>query len=216
MNPTYQATVISNREIAPGAFLLDFRRPFKFIPGQVISLGLGAGIEPRLYSIASGNNDELIAILYTVNASGVLTPALSQLGPGDTVLHSRPFGRFVGDVGRAVWIAAGTGIAPFASMVASGLFQNKTLIYGSKNSERLYFHEMFVRIMGDKYLPCCSRESCEGMFHGRVTDFLKLMKEVDPTVPYYLCGSAEMVVEVRDLLIERRVPFDRIFAEIFF
>jgi NAD(P)H-flavin reductase len=33
---------------------------------------------------------------------------------------------------------------------------------------------------------------------------------------YLLCGSARMVVEVRDLLIARGVPFEDIVAEIYF
>lgn len=216
MNPIYKAIVVSNREIAPGTFLLRFPRSFRFIPGQVVSIGLGPGTEPRLYSIASGNDEELIGILYTVNVSGMLTPVLSQTGQGGTIYHSLPFGRFVCDGGPAVWIATGTGIAPFVSMAGSGLSKNKTLIQGSKTRERLYFRELFEQAMGEKYLPCCSRESYEGIFHGRVTALLKSMKAPDPAIPYYLCGSAEMVVEVRDLLIEKGVPFERIFAEIFF
>ncbi len=33
---------------------------------------------------------------------------------------------------------------------------------------------------------------------------------------YYLCGNPLMVNEVRDLLIERGIPFDNILSEIFF
>ena len=37
-----------------------------------------------------------------------------------------------------------------------------------------------------------------------------------PCLKYYLCGSAEMVVEIRDILIEKGIPFDRIISEIYF
>jgi ferredoxin--NADP+ reductase len=33
---------------------------------------------------------------------------------------------------------------------------------------------------------------------------------------YYLCGSAEMVVDVRDILIAKGIPYEQIFAEIYF
>ena len=33
---------------------------------------------------------------------------------------------------------------------------------------------------------------------------------------YYLCGSAEMVVGTRDILISKNVPYDAIIAEIYF
>jgi ferredoxin--NADP+ reductase len=48
-----------------------------------------------------------------------------------------------------------------------------------------------------------------------VTAYLAAQKTL-PDVNYFLCGSAIMVVEVRDLLIERGIPFATIFAEIYF
>jgi ferredoxin--NADP+ reductase len=33
---------------------------------------------------------------------------------------------------------------------------------------------------------------------------------------YYLCGSSEMVVETRDILVDKGVPFGNIIAEIYF
>ena len=33
---------------------------------------------------------------------------------------------------------------------------------------------------------------------------------------YYLCGSADMVVEVRDILIGKGIPFGHIISEIYF
>jgi ferredoxin--NADP+ reductase len=33
---------------------------------------------------------------------------------------------------------------------------------------------------------------------------------------YYLCGSAEMVVESREILISKGIPFNNIVAEIYF
>ncbi len=38
----------------------------------------------------------------------------------------------------------------------------------------------------------------------------------DPGLKYYLCGSAEMVVDTRDILIRKGVPFDQIISEIYF
>jgi len=35
-------------------------------------------------------------------------------------------------------------------------------------------------------------------------------------IKYYLCGKALMVVETRDILIERGVPFSNILSEIYF
>jgi ferredoxin-NADP reductase len=70
--------------------------------------------------------------------------------------------------------------------------------------------------MGNRYVPSCTREAVEGIYHGRVLKYLSELEQLDPLVKYYLCGSAEMVVDVRDLLIERGVPFENVVAEIFF
>jgi len=49
-----------------------------------------------------------------------------------------------------------------------------------------------------------------------VTDYLAQHPALPTDRPYYLCGSEVMVVEVRDLLIARGIPFTRIFSEIYF
>jgi len=71
--------VVSNAEIAEGAYILSFERQFEFTAGQVIALGVDKNVAPRLYSIASGENDSLIEILYTEKADGELTPMLPLL-----------------------------------------------------------------------------------------------------------------------------------------
>lgn len=212
----HRAIVESNRQIAPGAFVLQFKRPFDFTPGQVTGLTLQADNEPRLYSIASGKDADLVDILYTIKPDGLLTPPLSKLQPGDTIWRTEAFGRFLCPEEKAIWIAAGTGIAPFVSMALSGYSAGKMLIYGNRSHEFLYYQDLMQPLMGQQYIACCSRNSSAGTFHGRVTDYLLSLPDLDIQIPFYLCGSAEMVVDVRDILIERGVPFERITAEIFF
>jgi ferredoxin--NADP+ reductase len=54
------------------------------------------------------------------------------------------------------------------------------------------------------------------VFPGRITKYLEEIKELPTDINYYLCGKALMVVEVRDLLISRGVPYENILAEIYF
>jgi ferredoxin/flavodoxin---NADP+ reductase len=70
--------------------------------------------------------------------------------------------------------------------------------------------------LGDRYIACCSRCINFDGFMGRVTQFLEQWSGIDPAKKHYLCGSAEMVVDTRDVLIARGVPFGQIEAEIFF
>lgn len=217
MKTLSQQTILSNTGKAPGAYLLTFARKFEFVPGQVIGIAMNPAEKPRLYSIASGNNENVVRILYTVKPEGKLTPDMARLQPGDTIYVSEPFGGFLcNEEEQAVWVATGTGIAPFASMFFSGLSKNKLLLQGNRLANGLYFREDFEKEMGARYIPSCTREEVDGIFHGRVLKYLAEMRDLDPNLKYYLCGSAEMVVDVRDLLIERGVPFENVVAEIFF
>lgn len=197
-------------------YLVGFRRTCDFKAGQVLGISLEEGGPRRLYSICSGEKEDEIKILYKKIDEGFLTPQLSDLEAGDTIWITPPGGEFTGDEEEAVWIATGTGIAPYYSMFRSGLEKNKTLIHGSRFLEDFHFFDEFSAALGTRYVRCCSGEESHEVYPGRVNAYLEELPELDPDVKYYLCGSAEMVVETRDLLIRKGVPYDRIISEIYF
>ena len=212
----FEEKVISNEEISPGVYLLSVLRRFDFIPGQVVKLSVEHEQPPRIYSICSGNHEDELRILFNIKEDGYLTPLLAKLIPGDKVLITKPYGGFSGSTKPAWWIAAGTGIAPFYSMFQSGLSYHKVLIHGASYLNQFYFEDELDWAMGKKYLRCCSREHSCDVYPGRVTDYIKSLEKIPVNIEYYLCGKALMVVEVRDLLIERGVPYENIIAEIYF
>jgi ferredoxin--NADP+ reductase len=206
--------VVENVEIAPRIFRISFARFFDFNPGQSIALSLGE-IPPRFYSVASGNGEDMTEVLYDLVEDGLLTPQLAALQPGDEVLVSRPFGRFRDQDGPSCWVAAGTGIAPFVSMVRSGAGAEKTLVHGSRSIAGLIHRDLFASALGARYFPCCSREIGDGVFKGRPTEWLNT--HPFPRAPrYLLCGSSGMVVDVRDVIIGKGVSFSNVIAEIYF
>lgn len=203
-------------EIAKGVFLLEFKRRFAFKAGQVISITTDLKIPARLYSIASGVQEENIKILFNVVPEGEITSQLSKSSIDDEIYVSEPFGQFYGSDEPAYWIAAGTGIAPFASMFYSGQLNNKVLIHGGRHLESFYFEDDFSKGLGENYIKCCSQETDPHVYSGRLTNYLKA-QNIFPTIyKYYLCGSSEMVVECRDILISKGIPYDQIVAEIYF
>lgn len=208
--------IVSNEEISPGVHLISYLRNAEFIPGQVVKIALNEADAPRIYSVCSGNHEEEVRILFNIQKSGLLTPRLSGVVPGETILVSRPYGSFVDTGGPAWWIATGTGIAPFYSMFRSGMAEDKRLIHGARHLNQFYFEDDLEWAFGKDYIRCCSAESSCDTFPGRVTAYLKQEVHIPPEIKYYLCGKALMVVEVRDLLIERGVPFGNILSEIYF
>jgi len=205
----------NNQEISPGVHVISFKRDFEFIPGQVVKIALSPGQVPRIYSICSGNTDEEVRILFNIKEGGELTPRLASLIPGEKVFVSEPYGNFSDTIAPAWWIATGTGIAPFYSMYRSGLAENKTLIHGVRWLNQFYFEDEWEQALDENYVRCCSGESSCDTFPGRVTDYLKQLNQL-PDVNFFICGKALMVVEVRDLLIEKGILFNNIFAEIYF
>ncbi len=204
-----------NEEIAPGIYRLTFPRTNDFVPGQTLALTTDLSIPARYYSIASGRHDPVIEILYDLVPEGTLTPRLARLRPGDKLLASEAFGSFIDDEDASVWIAAGTGVAPFASMARSGILAGKSLVHGSRTLAGLYLRGYFASVLGERYVPCCSAETGEGVFPGRTTAWLA-STDLPAAGKYLLCGSSGMVVGARDILIGRGVPFEQVISEIYF
>ncbi|MGE5429384.1 MAG: ferredoxin--NADP reductase [Methylococcaceae bacterium] len=211
-----EATVTGNREIVPGVHLISWKRDHYFEPGMVIKLTVNKDIVPRIYSICSGNQEEEIRVLFGIKEEGLLTPLLSKTGIGDIVWVSEPYGSFLDNKKPAWWIATGTGIAPFYSMFRSGISDNRTLIQGSRSLNQFYFEDEFQKAMSDRYIRCCAHEPSSDVFPGRVTQYLQQIDKLPADIYYYLCGKAIMVVEVRDLLISKGIPYEHILSEIYF
>ena len=208
--------VIDNVEISPGVYLLSWRQDGVFIPGQVVKVATDRLQPPRIYSVCCGNLEDKISILFNIKEEGYLTPRLGAAIPGDELLVSHPYGSFHGDHAPAYWIATGTGIAPFYSMFQSGLSDHKILIHGAKYLNQFYFEDELEWALGNNYIRCCSREQSCNVFPGRITDYLLALNQFPKDYKYYLCGKSLMVVEMRDILISKGIPYEHIFAEIYF
>ncbi len=205
-----------NEEISPGVHVISWKRNSEFLPGQVVKIALNESGKSRIYSLCSGSHEAEMRVLFNVKEEGELTPKLSACIPGDTLWVSKAYGSFTGDNRPAFWIATGTGIAPFYSMFRSGQKKGKTLIHGVRRLNQFYFEDELEWALGESYVRCCSQEQSCNVFPGRVTDYLSQQENLPSGYQYFLCGKALMVVEVRDLLIGRGIPYENIMAEIYF
>lgn len=211
----YPCTVLKNELVAPGVHLISFEKFFTFNAGQMVSISMSKNGPKRLYSIASGESETILSVIFDIKPGGALTPTLAMLKPDDVIFCSKPQGSFTGSVEPAFLIASGTGIAPFRSMFRSGLSNNKTLVHGGRFLHSFYFQNEFI-IMKNNYIRCCTQDTGPGIFEGRLTRYLSEIPLPGTDFKYYLCGSAEMVVDTRDLIISRGIPFKNIISEIYF
>lgn len=211
-----QTTITGIKRVSEYGYILRIRYSYEWTPGQVVGLRLLEKEPPRLYSIAGSDKEDEITILFTEKRDGLLTPRLSEVKGGDSIFASQPFGKFRPEMENAWWICNGTGIAPFRGIWQEESKNQITLIHGIRKSEEKYFENEISTNERIAYYPCLSQEDNTQNFYGRVTNYLEALDHIPSNVKYYLCGSAEMSVEVRDILIKKGVPYMNIYTEIYF
>jgi ferredoxin--NADP+ reductase len=211
----HELNIFRKEYLGDDTYVFYFERFFDFLSGQVVAIALREEEPARLYSICSGELEDEVAILFKIKSGGFLTPRLAKREVGENIWVSKAFGSFYGTDSDDYWIAAGTGIAPFVSMLKSNLAENKTLIHGGRLPISFYFSDLFENEKGLKYIKCSSVTDDDGFYRGRLTAYLK-QATLDTNKIFFVCGSSEMVVQVRDILIGRGVDYDKIIAEIYF
>jgi ferredoxin-NADP reductase len=224
-----KAVLLESYELAPEVRHFLFETPdvneLHFKPGQFVSLSemLRGKKMIRAYSVASlpaGNRFELC--LNRVQ-DGIFSPHLFELKPGDSVEMSAPLGFFVirNPAKDAVFVATGTGIAPFRPMVPEYLTHPQAkelaLIFGVRYEGSLYYRDEFetlaARHANFRFWPTLSRP--EPSWSGRTGHIqLHLLEAIGDRrdLDVYICGLKTMVDDVRAILKE--LGFDR--KQIFF
>ena len=211
----YEVTVIRQLWLTENVFEMRFRRPngFRFIPGQKISL-LKDGFS-REYTLINAQESSDLSLCVRFVPEGHLTPLLAGAKAGDVFTMSSAAGFFTFQSrGRtAVFVATGTGIAPFLAFARAGI-QGELLLHGATNERELLYRDEVEKAAAN-YIPCLTDPS-SGLqdWSGRVTAYLESqikVKEYD----FYLCGNANMVRDAVKI-IDSRFPGSRIFMETFY
>lgn len=223
-----KAKLLVQKELAPDVHHFEFELPgvetFHFTPGQFVSV-----IErvedreiTRAYSIASPRDGNHFALCLNRVEDGIVSPYLFALKPGDEVEISEPLGYFTlrHPGRRAVFIATGTGIAPFRSMLLDHLPKTQpriTLLFGVRYERGLLYRDELEWLQRDyrsfRLLPTITRptetwKGRTGRVHAHLDEALAIQSYEDlSTIDVYVCGLKEMVDDVRRELKSR--GFDR-------
>jgi ferredoxin/flavodoxin---NADP+ reductase len=226
-------TVTAVRHYTDRLFSFRVTRPasLRFRSGEFVMIGLpGDEGKPilRAYSIASPNWDEELEFYSIKVPNGPLTSRLQHIKVGDEIiLRPKPVGTLVLDAllpGKRLWfLATGTGIAPFASLMRDPdtyerydeVYMLHTcrevaeLEYGRELVEGLENDPLIGELVAGKlrYYPTTTRDVSPRM--GRITDNLSSGKvftdlgiapmnaETDRAM---VCGSMAFNIDVKAVL----------------
>ncbi|MEJ2364903.1 MAG: FAD-binding oxidoreductase [Deltaproteobacteria bacterium] len=215
----YSTKILARSWLTERVFEIELSRPstFHFLAGQRIRLLHGA--IGRDYSLITAPYDPTLALCLKKIEGGEYSPILASAEPGTSLSFIGPLGYFTYRPAErpAVFVATGTGIAPFLSMVRTGIV-DFTLLHGVHQANSLYYQDIFRRA-ARLYIPCLGADTGEAssgdnIFRGRVSHYLA--EHLPPNVyDFYLCGRQEMIRDVT-LLVDERFPGSLIYTEAFY
>lgn len=218
----------------------NLQETFAFQPGQYLTLRAtikGADVR-RSYSICSTRSHlteqhELVVGIRPMEGGVFSNWAAHELKVGDTLAVMPPDGRFVSKRPRAlhrVGFAAGSGITPILSIMASSLEEQPdskfTLIYGNRSMASVMFNES-LQDLKDLYpdrltlIHILSRQAQEAdLLQGRI-DGDKIRAIIDALLPVgsmdevFICGPEVMIEATETALLAAGVPANRVHSERF-
>lgn len=219
----FEARLASARRIAPAVRHMVFERTdgevFDFAPGQWVNLvlPLGSGEIKRSYSIASAPEGRPRFEIVVTHVEG---------GPGSGFLHAMPegaalraigphglFTRAADDPAPALFVATGTGLAPFRSMtraaLASGSAPHLWILFGARFEEDILYRDeleaLAARDPRIRYEVTLSRpgpgwSGRSGYVQLHVAELLAGLTAAAGAPPHvFICGLDRMVSTVKDL-----------------
>ena len=205
------------RHINSSTYVLQFSRGgMEFTPGQHLNIGIKRSGQHREYSIYSGINNTSLEVLIKEVDDGMVSTQLKNLKPGEEISVKGPFGFFLTDARprqgeKLLFIASGTGIAPFHSFVMSHPEADYRIIHGIRNMDESYDLQHYRE---GTYFSCTSRGN-RGDYSGRVTDYL-LSDQEEKADKVYLCGNSSMIYDAMDILRAQGYRHDQLFTEVYF
>lgn len=189
-----------------------------FVPGQWLSVTASKpdGEEiTRAYSIASPPSENgRFAFCLNRAQEGFMSNHLCDLAKGDEITFQGPFGSFIlrPPLRDTVFIATGTGIAPYRSMLHWLLADPSRhegrqfwLLFGVRTEQETYYREEFERLAAEHatfhFLPTLSRGGPEWKgLRGYVQTHLPEIIGDRTDMHAYICGLDKMVSANRALL----------------
>jgi naphthalene 1,2-dioxygenase ferredoxin reductase component len=208
--------------------LLKPAKPIEFSPGQYVQLQFGPELS-RPYSMAGLTGDALFEFHVRLVPGGRVTGHIAeQLKVGDAVKVSGPLGSAYlrrQHAGPILCVAGGTGLAPILSilrgMAAEQLDNDVHFYFGVRSPRDLYGAEWLATLQSSNprlkvEIVVSSGGDPKAHRSGLVT---QAIEEDHPDLTgwrAYLCGSPPMVEAATQLVRQRGIPADHVYADAFY
>jgi ferredoxin-NADP reductase len=238
---TFEARLVAARTLSPSVRELTFERTdgaaVRFEAGQWVTLVLPhpGGELRRSYSIASGpDGSPRFNLAITHVAHGMGSALLHGLEPGASLTAVGPQGFFTRPLGQAppsLFVATGTGVTPFRSMLLGAQAAADAtpiwLLFGVRHEQDLLYRAELealaaacphVRILPTLSQPGGGWSGRRGYVQAHVRELMGELEALPASAgraPHaYICGLQRMVGSVRDLLRkEMGLPRERVHTE---
>ena len=224
----YKATITEIRQLTPSVKLFEIDlggQTYDYLPGQWVQIALENGETNNaafsITSIPNGKNAIEIAVkrVEYLPSSKLIH---DQLQIGDELSVSHPQGDIVLPKQLQqplVFIAGGTGITPFMSMLRQIYNANRdfnaTLLYSVTSSDEGLFYDELYELQREyrnfRFVLTTTREAVHhAEFFGRISSEMLKRIGLDHKANFYLCGPPQMVDDVAGLLIDLSIPANQI------
>jgi benzoate/toluate 1,2-dioxygenase reductase subunit len=220
--------VVAVTPVAAETIRLDVEvaAPLDFLPGQYVHIGPAGADYTRSYSMANAPGEAILTFYVRVVPGGRFSQWISQQArPGDEMQVSAPRGAFfLREESRPrVFVAGGTGLAPFLSMLSllaktpAAVSAPIDILIGARSGAHVFALEQLERLASQipgARIKIAVEEADERFSAGRVTDLLSDVS-MDASTRAYLCGPPPMVDAARQAVTAAGVPRRDVLCERF-
>lgn len=198
------AEVVAVEQVASETFRLEVAidDALMFEPGQYVRIQPAGADFHRSYSMANVPGSNRLQFFIRLVADGAFSRWLAQARAGDRVGLSAPHGTFfLRDEDRPrLFVAGGTGVAPFLSMLRSMAAhpptRRTTVLIGARTAGHLFaideLNALRDGLEGVDLRFAVEQETSGDCHHGYATDLIAQLG-LEPTTRVYLCGPPPMV-----------------------
>ncbi len=201
-------------------FIMEKPEGFTFIPGQSANISINLPEwkdKQRPFTFTSVPGDDYLELMIKIYRfrNGV-TKQLDAVNAGDELILHDVFGA-IQYKAKGVFIAAGSGITPFLSILRQlyilRQIQGNLLIFSNRTSADVIMEEELHQMLGDNFIETFTRENVIGFIDRRIDRDFLISNIDDFNQQFYICGPESFVSDLKQLLEELGADTESIIFE---